>query len=146
MGSPPYQNNQDMKNQTAIINKLASAWKCDFKPLSDAKYIVDYVGHREGDIPLCLVEVKRRNRNFDEFKDILLSVHKVVRGSEFAEYIGVPFFFCVQWNDRIAYRKIEIGEKFEIKLMGGGRENREDELDIDPCVRIPTDEKWRAIE
>lgn len=144
MGSPAYESQTDRDNEMAVANMIAERFSAEFKKLSAAKYIADYIFHRER-VPVAIVEVRCRTVASNAFDTLIMSSHKIRKGQQLSEYLGVPFLIAVRWSDRVSLRRIENDERFRVEVIGRPIESRGDETDSEPCCMIPIDEKWRDV-
>lgn len=134
---PIYQTHQDRAAEDSIASRFAAAWKCDLVRMPDF-YPVDRMVLR--DKPVAWAEIKRRERGLQQYPDVWLSLHKAIYGRQMSETTGLPFLFLVQFNDCFAYAEI----KGQYQTVYGGRKDRRDWQDMEPCIQIPVD-SWKVL-
>ena len=83
----------------------------------------------------AFVEIKRRGMKFGKYATFMLSYHKWLHGRRLAIEANVPFLLVVEFEDGIRACRAE--RDFILALAWGGRTDREDEQDSEPCVFIP---------
>jgi len=98
----------------------------------------------------AVVEVKERHILPRDLSSVILSVEKVIRGTELAGFLRVPFFFAVRFADRaIRVAEIQYGPRWTTGI--GGRRVDRDGYDREIVVHVPMGEflpldEWAAPE
>ena len=130
---PLYESSTDISNEAAVVAEVSKKWRRHFDKLP-IKYGVDYCVTKGADI-VAFAEVKCRNYSYSEIDKMggyMISAHKWVIGGTFADAIGVPLVLIVKLTDGIWWTK----ERSK-KLILGGRKDRNDPQDVEPCILIP---------
>ena len=123
----------DLDNEMAAV-RLLKSWKQVDACKLPLRYIVDFALYRGG--RLCgFAEFKRRKCSVEHFPDVILSLHKVLAGVEYAEATNTKFIFAVQWDDAFGYKVI--GKPFTDKIGQGGTFKRFDQEDVEPVIHVP---------
>ena len=153
-----YETRTDKINAERIIGKIARLFSCDYKKLPappEGPYRADYLlwsgtpdinGNFSGDI-VGVAEVKKRNWSYSQIGHIRLGLDKIVECLYFAELLGAPFFFIVEFKEgEIGYfdftEKNNLGEKkWPLNLLRFIPEVRttqtRDTGDLEPGLLIP---------
>ena len=79
-------------------------------------------------------ECKRRYHGRGKYPTLLLSLKKYMSGIALARHTNKPFVIVVEWDDGVFWSKT--GPTHDIRM--GGRSDRGDWQDQEPCVFIPT--------
>jgi hypothetical protein len=137
-GRPTYQTNSDRLNEDSIAARFSSSWKCEFVRMPDF-YPIDRMAVLRNK-PVAWAEIKRRHRGLRQYADVWLSLHKTIYGRQMTETTGLPFLFLVEFNDCFAYAEI----KGQYQIVYGGRKDRGDWQDMEPCIQIPVD-TWKVL-
>jgi hypothetical protein len=89
----------------------------------------------EGEELVQYMEFKRRHNDRFKYDTFFISLGKVEAGIELAELTSSEFVIMVQFDDELAYHKVELDLPYTVKW--GGRFDRDDEQDSEPMVHIP---------
>ena len=103
-------------------------------------YQVEFVATRDGK-PVAWVEFKERNYSMERIKSMggyMLSLHKLMAAKNLHEITGLPFLLYIKATDGLYYK---LFKSFKAEnICFGGRTDRGDPQDMEPCVLIDTDE------
>lgn len=128
---PRYERELDRERERAVVETVfhpygMRTWKLP------ASYEVDFGLTREGeDALLAVAEVKVRGRAYDT---LLLSMHKAQALRRFAAE-GFRAYLLVALPAGIYVKRVQPDERFEVRM--GGRRDRGDWQDIEPCAHFP---------
>lgn len=140
VGRPKYESEGDRYNQHHVLLKLERAFGLPVEHPSEefASYdgVFTFGGGRK-----CVVEVKVRRNERRRYPTYMLSKMKYDRLCEFVEQ-GVDALLAVQWTDQLGV--IQIPAKHTVST--GGRYDRNDPMDIEQVVLIPTSKFKRVPE
>jgi hypothetical protein len=138
MSRPIYETEKDRQAEMEIAQEFVRAkWDCDiFK--NPIQYRVDFALLKPGNVVFAWAEIKTRPKyRKGDFSTYLLSLEKVIRGKELARETGKPAFLIVQWTDALGWMDFEDIRPDEWVIEIGGRSDRGDPQDQEPCLMIP---------
>jgi hypothetical protein len=142
---PIYENDDTLQIERATITSLIGQ-----RPLTAVKlprrYAIDWAlctSSAHGALVHAWVECKRRYCKRSEFPTLMISLKKWQEGVELHKAGGKPFLIVVEWDDGIFFlRHDEVaspsGFANGVYVGIGGRMDRDDEEDVEPCIWIPT--------
>jgi len=129
---PIYENSTTLAAETKLADKLSQCWEC--KPIKlGRKYKIDYALSRSGVI-YAWAELKKRNMPSDRYDEYMLSLDKYLTAQTLAQQTGTKCFLVVEFTDRIVYADLA---DVEFRLGMGGRKDRGDPEDYEPCCWMP---------
>lgn len=133
---PIYETPADVAREDAVAAKLSAKWDIrvvKLKPLYpfDRAFV-----NVEGDLT-ALLEIKCRTTPMGQYPDYLLSLDKYQKAITY-ETAGLPVYLAVQWTDVLGWHKINHKQLDSYSFRLGGRTDRDDAQDVEPCVFIPT--------
>jgi hypothetical protein len=131
---PIYERPEDLTREEVFINEVAASWNADYHKLP-IRYQLDYLITTKEGHPRGWVEIKCRNVASDLFETYILGLRKFMAGSELARTSGLPFILIVKFRDRDLMHKFDPDTEYEIQW--GGRNDREDDQDMEPVIHIP---------
>lgn len=135
MSRPIYETTQTLETEERLIKLIAEASKS--KPIKlGMKYKVDYAMTRNGVIE-GWVELKKRSFNSDKYDEYMVSLDKYMTAKRLSEDTGKPCTLVVEFNDKIFIADLS---KVQFRLGMGGRKDRGDSEDYEPCCWIPISE------
>lgn len=136
---PRYEKPEDLAAEHALAQALFSGR--DVLKLNPAEYRIDFAVFSDKKLQ-GWVECKRRHVSRDHYPTLLISAAKLWKGSEFAQKSGYPFALVIGWTDLLGWLKVE---ELEWPIVSGGRTDRHDQFDVEPCFEIPihADAGWR---
>ena len=138
---PIYETDQDRQNEAIVAKTLAAMWLCDIVKLKHA-CVVDYAIKRSGKI-VAVMEIKCRNYTYqrlDELGGLILSAHKFQGAKSWCDTHKIGAVLAIGLTDGIYSFVIKPDEEWPVfSLVIGGRRDRGDAQDIEPCVLIPMD-------
>jgi len=135
MSRPIYESQHDRDNETAVMHALAHVWRCAGERLKPF-YEVD-AAFEDGKGIRAFAEIKRRHYDMDEMDamgGVLLSAHKFAAGCALHAATGVPVLFVVAADDGIYWAGVMPARHDGVRM--GGRYDRQDKNDREPCVLI----------
>lgn len=129
MARPLYESEDDLARERAVVEALCSSLGCTYCKLP-ISYGLDYALHRDGKI-ISMIEIKCRDNTSSRYETIMVSVLKRMKALELRRAAGVTTNFVVAYTDGIYL--IDFAEKPDYVAVGG-RKDRGDSADIEPCV------------
>ena len=140
MARPTYERQADRERQAEAIAVIERAWGCSAAP-TKAFYPFDYALKRRSIV--AWAEVKCRTNEHSRYPTYMLSLHKWKDGLHYESTTGLPFLIVVSFTDGVFYHQPSKGSpSFDI----GGRQDRGDAADMEPCVFIPIQQFKRISE
>lgn len=137
-----YENSRTLADEAEIASHIATSFDCEMKKLPPL-YCLDYLAVRRH-VPMALIEIKKRNAASDTYPDIMMSMHKYIRGTELSRTLALPMIFVVGLDDGVFWVKMKpIIIDYELR-WGGRTADTRDHGDIEPVVHIPMGEFRRA--
>jgi len=139
-----YETNDDLMREKSAGLRLEEAWNCDIVKLS-VKYGADWMAWRDGEV-VGVIEYKNRPHEFDTYPTYMISLHKWISLRVAAEYSSthqhkvVPII-VVEFTDGMWW--LEVKPNIATLEMGG-RIDRSDPEDREPCMFIPM-YHWKKI-
>jgi hypothetical protein len=141
-----YESNEDRANQQEIADLIGKATSSTPRlvPAHYAEYC-DYAFERSGEI-VCFCEVKRRKMRWGQYPDVMLSVHKWMKGLEIARSTAVPWMFAVGVNGASGIEvyglrvdpEVAMTSVWDNEIRFGGRTMQtRDNGDIEPVIHLP---------
>jgi len=134
---PLYETQDDLTNEAAVAFAIERQWKCRLVKLS-IKYGVDFAVVRGGKI-VAVAEVKCRDYSIEKIAELggyMLSAYKWSRGLQLAHDLHVPFVLFVRFLNDMYWARLTKEAPFHVAM--GGRTDRGDAQDIEPCVFLNT--------
>ena len=136
-----YETKDDRERETEIATICARAWDCEALKLKIAAEL-DYVFHRGGEIH-AVVEIKDRtsgrgysSHDMDRMGGYMISACKYQSAKRWCETHTSAFVLIVRLTDGIFWRRwTQTLPRVDIAL--GGRSDRGDWQDKEPCVFLP---------
>jgi hypothetical protein len=135
---PTYETTVNLQTETAVAAQLQQLWECRFVK-TPKFYEFDYAIESEDEVK-AFCEIKVRGKHYPT---LLLSLHKWQQGLMTAENTGLPFLLIAKTPEGIFWHQIT---KKPYRIVVGGRKDRGDEQDIEPCVLIPFDDMTKVKE
>lgn len=144
---PKYETAKHRKAEAEIMAEVRKEAGSNIKAikLSEKNYYVDFALFNEKEARtknlIAYAEIKDRPglaiNDYNLFKEgYMLSAAKYVHGITLAKYCKVPFFLIVRFaNKDIKITNLGAAEQNSIGI--GGRTDREDKFDREPCIYIP---------
>lgn len=132
MNRPVYETSENITAEDSVAESIAKSWDIKLVKLKKL-YPFDRAFIFEEEIT-GLLEIKCRNYASTDFPTYLFSAEKVRWAHQFMKSFDVSCYLAVKWTDRIGWHKIR-PTGYALRL--GGRKDRADDQDIEPCVFIP---------
>jgi hypothetical protein len=129
---PVYETAKDRGKEFDVLITAAAAWGSEFagtKALSPC----DYVMLKDGEVK-ALVEIKCRNNPMSKYPDYMISHEKVGKIQAAAQVMGCKPLLIVRFSDCIGW--VDLSKTLG-KVSFGGRKDRGDSADMEPCLFIP---------
>lgn len=100
------------------------------------RYSLDWVAEDNDGFLMAWVECKRRHCSARTYPTFMISMLKWMDALHFQMLGGKPTYILVQWDDGAGWvRSDEVVAS--VKFSIGGRTDRDDPEDMEPCVHIP---------
>ena len=132
---PKYETVRDLQHEEKAMLEVAKVFNCIARKLP-VSYGFDYSLSRDGQV-LAAVEFKKRTK---KYPTLLLSLLKIKTANALRD-VGLRPLLVVEWPDGIYFH--EFRKNYDISY--GGRTDRGDSADIEPCVFIPIDEFQKVL-
>jgi hypothetical protein len=130
---PVYETEKDRKVEQAIINELSDAWKIFYQKLP-IKHRLDFALLDDKRAVTAWAEVKRRDNDSTTYDTYMLSLDKYMSGMQLFKLTGLPFFMVVKFSDGLYYCEVSLLSYAQLNISFGGRTDRSDSQDIEPCI------------
>ena len=130
---PVYETEKDRKVEQAIINELSDAWKIFYQKLP-IKHRLDFALLDDKRVVIAWAEVKRRDNDSTTYDTYMLSLDKYMSGMQLFKLTGLPFFMVVKFSDGLYYCEVSLLSYAQLNISFGGRTDRADAQDIEPCI------------
>ena len=130
---PVYETEKDRKMEQAIINELSDAWKIFYQKLP-IKHRLDFALLDDKKIVTAWAEVKRRDNDSTTYDTYMLSLDKYMSGMKLYKLTGLPFYLVVKFSDGLYYCEVSLLSYAQLNLSFGGRTDRGDSQDVEPCI------------
>lgn len=139
---PVYQTPADQRAERETAAQLRAAWGWElsrFPALSEA----DWLAHKAGRI-VAVVELKTRTHLYGRYDTYLLSAHKWVDVRALAHVWRVEPVLVIRFgNGELFWADLDVAKVVAVQL--GGRRDRGDPQDVEPCVHLPIDQLRKVI-
>lgn len=133
LARPLYESPADLKNEESVLSVICEKWKSEAAKLP-IKYGVDYMLLRSGDA-VASCEIKCRTNPMEQYPDYMISLGKLIDAKAIRDLTGIPFLLIIRWTDKIGYWRLPDDPKVITRM--GGRTDRNDSQDVEPCAFIP---------
>ena len=130
---PVYETEKDRKMEQAIINELSDAWKIFYQKLP-IKHRLDFALLDDKKAVIAWAEVKRRDNDSTTYDTYMLSLDKYMSGMKLFKLTGLPFYMVVKFSDGLYYCEVSLLSYAQLNISFGGRTDRGDSQDVDPCI------------
>ena len=139
MSRPIYENEQSKADEARIILSFCEGVYTEsgqeFTPIKlPMRHKVDYALCSGDKTIRAFAEVKKRDIPSDKYREILLSFDKYDAMVRLTEY-GFKCILVFEFHDGIFY--VDVKNIVDCKIGIGGRTDRNDPEDIEPCIFIP---------
>ena len=130
---PTYETLQTLAIEAETMKAACSVWGAKERKLA-ARYQIDWAVLNSDGNMRAWAECKRRYHQYGKYDTLMLSLGKYREGRQLCLDTGMPFLLIVEWDDGIRWMRASA----DMPAIGlGGREDRNDPDDIEPCVFIP---------
>lgn len=132
---PRYETQHDLHEEEKFRFYLRKSFGVDLNKLSEAKYELDFSMHKEKKL-IGFAEFKVRSVNHDHYHTYMISLNKWIKGLELESRTGCKFRIFVCYKDGYY---VYTADKDHVHILElGGRKDRNNPGDIEPCVFIDT--------
>jgi hypothetical protein len=135
---PTYETAKDRVKEAAVAETIGRHFNCFAKKLP-LSYPLDFVMVRDRRVEGWL-EVKCRNYASTDFDTLMLSCQKYSAAIRLSSVTGRPVNLAVQWTDMLGFLNLPC----DGDVIWGGRSDRGDWQDAEPCMHFPI-AKFRRI-
>lgn len=135
MSRKMYETSEDIAREEEVKALLEQRWQATLHKLP-ISYNFDYLVERNGDSS-AWVEIKVRTNPMNQYDTMMVSLHKLLAGQHLTKSTGLPSFLVVKWTDKVGFVNIN---DCASTLKMGGRADRNDSQDRDPCLYIAIDQ------
>lgn len=126
----------DRANQREVAAVLAEVWQCEMVEFKETS-LVDYMAVKDA-TAWALVEIKCRSITYRDRPQYMLSADKWVNTQTVASVLRVRGLLVVRFGDGSIYGTDLLATDPEPPEMRmGGRRDRGDPRDLEPCVWLP---------
>ena len=132
---PVYENSTTLAAEDRLASKLSDQWSCKTTKLG-RKYKVDYALSRGGVI-YAWAELKKRNIPSNRYSEYMLSLDKYLTAQTLAQQTDTKCLLVVEFSDCVLYTDLAT---VKFRLGMGGRKDRGDPEDYEPCCWMPLDQ------
>jgi len=133
---PVYESDEDRDRQKAVLDRLVEKTGLYGYELMPRLYPADALGFKHGR-PHSWLEVKCRPHDYGIYDTYMLSALKVISLKQLEEVTNVKAWLVVQWSDCTGVLPISDFWSSKATLAMGGRSDRGDEMDREPCKFVP---------
>ena len=129
---PLYETDFDRARESNVLEYIQSKIDCRVtKAPPKANFDAFLVG--PDNLATAMVEIKTRNNASTKYPTYMISASKCTKCNELAESYKVPFVLVVRFTDGVFATTVK--GKYLVEM--GGRYDRNDPRDREPCVFIP---------
>jgi hypothetical protein len=126
---PTYETQANIDAELSVMDVFAAAWQCQFHK-TPRFYGFDYTITRDDHVR-AFVEIKVRKKHYPT---LLLSLHKWQAGMALSRDTGLPFILIASTPQGLFWSEVKPGP---MQIVVGGRNDRGDSQDKEPCVLLP---------
>jgi hypothetical protein len=138
-----YETQQDRDREERVKEHLQAVWKSTLHKLP-IRYEVEWLAFRKDGRAVAAIEFKWRSNPSGRFETYLLALGKWMALDRLRVACGLRSILVVEFSDALMFHVLGEVDSDEIRIEWGGRTDRSDPNDMEPCVMIPM-EKFRAI-
>lgn len=131
---PFYEGQADRTKEREIVSKIEGAWNVRAAKLKTSLKL-DYALAREGSV-VAFAEVKARTYSWEQLDRMggyMLSLDKWTQARQLCS--GLPFSLVIEASGDLRHFSTRFDLPFGIVM--GGRKDRADWQDVEPCILIP---------
>lgn len=140
-----YETEKNKTNEKKIAACIEQYMSCEMVP-TPRKWEIDYLARRGNKI-VAWVEIKQRNYSMAEinmFGGYMLSLKKWMIAKALYDLTGIKFALAISASDGVYVGSFD--DFYNQNIILGGRTDRNDSEDIEPCVLIPTTKFYKISE
>lgn len=128
---------EDVEREAKVAAVVATEFGWDLQK-TPTFYKVDFFALRDGK-PKAWVEIKARHTiALRKYPYLWLSLERVSALMQFAADTNLPAFVVFGLSDGIYWHRLKVPMAYRIEM--GGRTDRNDPNDVEPCCCLPQDE------
>lgn len=132
-----YEQADDVEREANVAAVVAAKWGWDLHK-TPTFYKVDFLAFRNG-TPRAWVEIKARHTiALRQYPHLWLSLGRVSALMQFATDTNLPAYVVFGLSDGIYAHRLKTPMAYRIEM--GGRTDRNDPNDVEPCCCLPQDE------
>ena len=124
---------KDRVAEREIMDMLCLRWAARAKKMH-VMYTLDYMVFK-GDHSIAWVEAK--DRAWEGYETYLLALHKWKAAHQYLEYTRLPTVIAVRLSGELHTYNVSPSDLGKVRISEGGRRDRDDNSDVEPCVYIP---------
>ena len=132
---PTYENIEDLYNEKKLMRQFTALYPGQIQKTCPKKQL-DYAVSNHGTVN-CFVECKCRNNVADKYDEYMISLYKVQKALSLAQFTKA--LLLVGWVDKWGWWEFAKHAEHNCRVGWGGRDDRRDSLDKEPCLYIPTE-------
>ena len=129
---PQYETAFDRARESDVFEYIKSKIECDVVKAPPQSNFDGFLVDPDAQ-PVAMVEVKNRNNSSTKYPTYMISAAKCHKCIELSKTYRVPFVLVVRFTDCV----FALTVKGEYPVEMGGRYDRNDPHDKEPCVFIP---------
>jgi hypothetical protein len=141
---PRYETENDLINEARALDKFCHQLLANsghrhhyqWRKLPEVRYVIDAAITIDRYVR-AWAEVKCRSGSPDDFDHWFVSVHKFFKGINLHDYTNLPFYMIFDWNGQTFAARCDNPPSTQIEWSG--RNDRNDDQDMEPLVLIPRD-------
>lgn len=139
--SPRYETEGDRTKEEGALKIFCLNMNCVYKKVTEIDDYSPDATFWRNDERVAVGEVKVRTCDRSKYKTYLISKAKI--DSVFERWHPMPFLLIVEWTDGIYWLIVTEVSKQHWVVEEGGRQDRGDPKDMEPCYLIPIEEFTR---
>lgn len=130
---PIYETSENLVSERLVAEALGRAWKCEVVKLPKL-WSADYCALR-GKQVVSFIEIKSRAYSFDElerFGGYMIDLRKAKELKTLAGFTARPALLVINLKDGMFWLDIAKADLLDVRI--GGRTDRNDAADVEPCA------------
>lgn len=140
---PIYETADNIVSEKLVAEAVGRAWKCEVVKLPRL-WPCDYCGIR-GKQVVSFIEIKSRNYTSEDianFGGYMIDVRKARELKSLAGFTAKPALLVINLKDGMYW--LDVGQSILHDIRMGGRKDRNDSADVEPCAFFQMDEFKRV--
>lgn len=130
---PQYETEADREREREVADFMRERFRVRYVQMPQ-RYPADLLIYNPDGTTRSWIEVKSRNIAFGTYDHLILSLEKVIGLQLLARASGMPAYICANLNDGRFLMPCPAGP---VRIDVGGRRDRGDPEDIEPCAVLP---------